>query len=106
MLLQATLFLLISLIGSLLTLILVVVYCRTRLAEVALSKYSRLPVNQQVISAIYKITRPTISKIALATSLSEESVVHYVEFMRMHKYIKENDPLSLTEEGYRAVQQL
>ena len=105
-LLQATLFLLISLLGTLLTLSLVLLHFQVKPTPEDKTRYARLALHHRVIVAISKITRPSVPKIAQATSMSEESVIHYVDFMRGHKYIELQGPLALTKEGHQAVLQL
>ena len=103
---QATLFLLMSLIGALLTLVLVLLHFQIKPTSEEKTRYARLAQHHKVMVAISRITRPSVSKIALATSMSEESVIHYIDSMRGHKYIEPQDPLTLTKEGHRAALQL
>ena len=105
-LLQVTLFLSISLLGTLLTLYLVLLHFQVKPTLDDKMRYSRLPQHHKVLVAISKITRPSVSKIAHATSMSEESVIHYIDSMRGHNYIEPQGPLALTKEGHRAVLQL
>ena len=102
-LVQISTFLAVMLLG-----LLACIYLSLRGASknVAPVNYSRLSEHHRVIVAISRITRPTVPKIAVEVGLAEETVRHYIQFMRSHKYIEPTDPLSLTDEGHRVVVRL